>query len=52
MDARWREVLCLRQQADDYARKNDFLAAALLDSQASDLAKAIREAESLGVGAT
>ncbi len=45
VDRRWDEVSRLREGAEDYARKGDTLAAALLDTQASALAKRLREGE-------
>jgi hypothetical protein len=50
-DPRWDEVTRLRGQADDYARKGDMLAAAMLDSQASRLAASLLAAEK-AAGAT
>ncbi len=39
------EVRSLRKQADDYARKNDMLAAALCDTRASQMVERLRANE-------
>ena len=41
--AKWDEVHRKRQEAEDYARKGDTLASALLDHEASDLAEELRK---------
>ncbi len=43
VDPQWSKVRELRKMAEDYARKDDMLAASMLDSEASRLADKLRE---------